>query len=70
MAMNGDTLGTAIKNAVQALNIQAGTPITPNQIEDVWQAVSGQIVSHVQANAVVTVTGVQAGASQAGGTVQ
>ena len=50
MAMNGDTLGTAIKNALAAFGIAAEDEAA---VEAVWQAVAGAIVTHISTNAVV-----------------
>ena len=49
MSLNGDTLGTAIKNAINAL-----TPTQKEDIEVVWQTIAGEIVSHFTANADVS----------------
>lgn len=43
MAMNGDTLGTAIDTAVKPLD-----PKSPTYSIDVWKAVGTQIVSHIK----------------------
>lgn len=51
MAMNGNTLGSAIVTAVNALS--------PTQKVDptaCWQAIAGAIVHHIQTSAVVLVT--------------
>lgn len=64
MAMNGNTLGTAIANAINGLSQSQKENITT-----VWQTVAAQIVSHLQSNAVVTVTVTTAGSAtnQSGG---
>ena len=48
MAMNGNTLGTAIKNAIDGL-----TQEQKEDLETVWQAVASQILSHITSNAEV-----------------
>lgn len=54
MPMNGNTWGTAVKNAIAALGITAGTEVTPTQLEQFWQAVKVQDVTHITGNSVVT----------------
>lgn len=53
MALNGNTMGSAIATAVVALS-QADKEIP----EKVWQAVATKIVEHLIANATITVTSV------------
>lgn len=52
MAMNSVTLATAIKAAL-GLN-----PATDAEAIAAWDAISAEIISHIQANAVVTVASV------------
>lgn len=64
MAMNGNTLGTAIKNAINAL-----TPAQKQDIEVVWQTIASQITTHITNNAVVavaSVSGVTSGSENSG----
>jgi hypothetical protein len=56
MAMNGNTLGTAIFNAVKS---QLGwTPPGGDNAQALaaWQAIAAAIVSHIQSSGVVNVT--------------
>ena len=56
MAMNGNTLGSAIVTAVNALtSAQKADPTA------CWQAIAGAIVAHIQANATVLVKTSDAG---------
>lgn len=50
MAMDGNTLGTAIVTAINALT----TP-QKNDPTACWQAIAGAIVAHIQGSATVTV---------------
>ena len=50
MAMNKDTLGTAIKVFCENL-----TDAQKNDIEFVWRGIANEIIEHMKANAVVTV---------------
>lgn len=62
MAMNGDTLGLAIKAAVDGVTNKTDR-------DALFKAIGGAIVAHIQANAVVAVTsvsGVTAGAGVSG----
>ncbi len=72
MAMNGNTLGTAIKAAAQAVAVPEGGA-DDDYCEDVWQAIANAIVDHIQNNAVVStnvavtsVSGVTTGPSASG----
>lgn len=50
MAMDGNTLGSAVVAAINALTtVQRADPTA------CWQAIAGAIVAHIQANATVTV---------------
>ena len=52
MALNGNTLGTAISSALAGLS--------QSQLEDletVWKTIAGEIVNHITANAVVNPAG-------------
>lgn len=51
MAMNGDTLGAAIKSAIDALADKTDRTA-------LFKAMGDAIVQHIQANATVTVTSV------------
>ncbi len=64
MPMNGDTLGLAIKAAVQA-----AAAADPADRDAMFKAMGNAIVAHIQANATVTVTsvsGVTVGAGVSG----
>lgn len=50
MAMNKDTLGTAIKNFCDGLS-----DAQKNDIEYVWRGIANEIIEHMKTNAVVTV---------------
>ena len=67
MAMNGNELGAEIANLVIASN---APPEVRQDILRLWQQIGTAIVSHIQENAVVTVTGVYSGPGTAPGTVQ
>lgn len=62
MAMNGDTLGTAVGNALFAAipadvlaNMSAAQCAEMcNQLINNWKLIAGCIVTHIQTNAVVT----------------
>ena len=65
MAMVGNTLGSEIKTAVDALSSNDKL-----DMEKVWQAVGGAIVTHIQTNSVVsTITTCPAGAGTGIGTI-
>lgn len=81
MALNGDLMGTEVLAAMDALtpNIQEGdtqetidSKLASYRVE-LWKAICGAIVTHIQVNAVVTaqvtvtsVTGVTAGGAVSG----
>lgn len=60
MSLDGNRLGSAVAAAVSAAGITAGTPITPSQLEDIWQRVFREDVIEYQGNAVVNVASVTA----------
>ena len=65
MAMVGNTLGSEIKTAVDALSSNDKL-----DMEKVWQAVGGAIIIHIQTNGVVsTITTCPAGAGTGIGTI-
>jgi hypothetical protein len=53
MALNGDALGTTIKNTLLALNPDSGLLSGAENalLEDYWQAVANDIIDHYEANA-------------------
>lgn len=53
MALDGNRLGTAIANAIQASIPPANQKITSGQLEAMWQAVANEIVTEFQTNAEV-----------------
>lgn len=55
MALNGNLLGTAIKDALIALNPDSGSLSGSEEaeLEDYWQAIANEIVSHFVANGVI-----------------
>lgn len=62
MAMNGDTLGAAMKAAVDAVSDKTDR-------DALFKAIGGAIVAHIQGNAQVNVTsvsGVTAGSAASG----
>ena len=64
MAMNGNTLGTAIKNAINGLTAEQ-----KQDVEVIWQTIATCITAHITDNAVVAVTsvsGVTAGGDNSG----
>ena len=64
MAMNGNTLGTAIEAAISGL-----TDVQKQNTQLVWQTIATQIVTHIQTQGVITVTsvsGVTVGAGVSG----
>lgn len=70
MAMNGTTLKAEIKNAVQSANPAYAVNIG-DDMDWMWEAIASAVVSHIQANALVTVTvasvsGVTPGGSASG----
>ena len=52
MALNGDTLGDAIKAAL----IATGIAVDDETVQELWRAIAAEIVSHYLMNAEVTVT--------------
>jgi|GEM_PF-6909776 len=50
MAMNGNVLGTAIANAIMHTD---ATPEARSAVIDIWRTIATEIVSHIQANALV-----------------
>ena len=76
MAMNGDTLGVAIADAIMDASASAAGKA---QCREFWKKVANEIVSHIQSNAevpagiFVSTTGTstaQSGATTAPGSVQ
>lgn len=76
MAMNGDTLGVAIADAIMDVTASAAGKA---QCREFWKKVANEIVSHIQSNAEVpagisvSTTGTstaQSGATTAPGSVQ
>lgn len=53
--MNGNTMGTAVKNAIAALSPDM-TQAQKDQLELAWKAICTAIVAHIAANATVTAT--------------
>ena len=56
MAMNGTQLGEAAWNAVKAQTGATYSPAEENKAKAIWIAIATEIVNHIVANAVVTVT--------------
>ncbi len=54
MAMNGNTMGTAVKNAIAALSPDM-TQAQKDQLEIAWKAICTAIVTHISSNATVAV---------------
>lgn len=64
MAMNGNTMGDAIKSAIDGLTAeQKQDPTT------IWRTIATAIVSHIAANAVTSTGNVQGGADTRTGTI-
>lgn len=63
MAMNGDALGTAIKDALAS----AGHPVGDDE-EDVWQVIGTAIVNYISTNADITITAADGGLQEVPGT--
>lgn len=53
MALNGNALGTQIKNTLLSLNPDSGwlTGSESSLIETYWQAIANDIIDHYEANA-------------------
>lgn len=54
MAMNGNSMGDAIFDAVSAISIPTDEEMTETQRRDIFRAIAGAIVSHIQTNASVS----------------
>ena len=65
----GPAVATAIRNAITAQGIQAGTPITDSQIDEIWKAITLAHDTHISANASVSIPNAQGGAATLSGTV-
>lgn len=66
MALNSNTLGTMIKTEIEAVY---GPADDSARLLNFCNAIAKAVVDHIQASAVVTVTGVQTGGSSASGSV-
>lgn len=55
MALNGDALGTAIRDALLAINPDSGllSGAEDTALEGYWQAAANEIVDHFVANGVI-----------------
>lgn len=55
MALDGDALGTAIKDTLLALNPDSGllSGAEESELEGYWQAVANDIEDHYEANGVI-----------------
>ena len=51
MTMNKDSWGTLTFNKIEAMGITAGTPITDDQLSEVWKRVAESNKEHISANA-------------------
>lgn len=58
MAMNQAVWGPAVRAAVQALNVADNSPITSNQLDQVWIAITGEHRSHLTDNVQVFPDGI------------
>jgi len=69
MAMNGNTMGTAVANAIMDLK---ASPEAKLEVTKIWQKICTEIVNHIVQNAVVpagiTVTTTGSAAAQSGST--
>jgi hypothetical protein len=67
MAMNGSALGDSIYSALKSTLGWSPSGAEDAAAEEVWQAIGGAIVAHIQANALVvgTATGVTSGPAAA-----
>lgn len=66
MSMTGPGLAAVIKSEVIA---EYGPPDDESKLDNFANALGQAIVEYIQANAVVTVTGVSSGGSSASGTI-
>ena len=53
MPMNGDVLGEAIVTALQGIDPEM-TPAQIEQLQNAWEAIATQIVTHIQTFGLVT----------------
>ncbi len=51
MALDKDRWGQNVADAIAALGVVAGTPVTPTQLADMWKAIKGEDKTEVNANA-------------------
>lgn len=63
MALDGDTLGLAIKTALDALTVPQDRVQTTEEKEATWKAIGGAIVDHITSSAVVSTVTTSAGAT-------
>jgi hypothetical protein len=66
MALNPASLGSLIKSEIIAVY---GAPDDDQRLTNFCNAVANAVVSHITANAIVTVTGVATGGNIAQGTI-
>ena len=64
MALNGDALGGLIVTAINGLSAS-----DKEDLSKVWNAIGGEIVTHITTAGVVTVTGVTSGSGSAPGII-
>ena len=63
MPLAGPRWGTAIKNAVAGLSVPSDRVTTPAEQEAFWQAIAGEHVTEIVANALVATTTASTGAT-------
>ncbi len=68
MAMDSDRLGDAILAALVSLNPDINGN-EQNRLRPYWRAIAAEIIEEIQDHAVVTTTGVSAGAVSRTGTI-
>jgi hypothetical protein len=60
MPLNGNNMGTEVKNAIEAEMVSQGLPAWDGSqgsaAEEFWQVICGAIVAHIQTHADVSVT--------------
>lgn len=50
MALDANVMGSAIAATIQSFKPAAGAKVTESQLEQMWQAVSADIINHFKAN--------------------
>lgn len=67
MALDSATIwGKAVADAIKAIGVSAGTPVTDTQLEQIWAAIKGEDRSQLTTKAATATTGAT-GTGPAGG---